>query len=98
MATKTTKRVDIPSEVEPGDAPFDTTDVTERVSSIDHPDKAAAAAAGFGTVNAVVLLPEAEQPRRETGKARTERYQATAPNGKLVTVERNVETGDSKVV
>jgi hypothetical protein len=98
MATKTTQRVDIPSEVEPGDAPFDTTDPTERVTSIDNPDKGAAAAAGFGTVNAVMPLSEVEQPRREQGKARTERYQATAPNGKLVTVERNIETGDSKVV
>lgn len=97
MATKTTQSVSVPSEVEPGDAPFDTVDPTERVSSVS-PDKAAAAKAGAQTVNAVVLLPEVEQPKVEKGKDRIERYQVTAPDGKLVTVEHNIDTGETKRV
>lgn len=95
MATKTTTSVSIPSEVEPGDAPFDTTDPSERVSSVS-PDKAAAAAAGFGTVNAVVPLPAAEVPAAPKGKDRIEKYEVTGPDGKLVTVEHNLDTGETK--
>lgn len=96
MATRTTKSVSVPSEVEPGDAPFDTTDPSERVTSIDNPDKGAAAEAGFGTVNAVLPLPEPEQPAAPSGKPRVERYQALGPDGKLVTVEHNIDTGETK--
>ncbi|MGY1773508.1 hypothetical protein [Blastococcus sp. SYSU D00813] len=95
MATRTTKSVSVPSEVEPGDAPFDTTDPSERVSSVS-PDKAAAAAAGHGTVNAVVPLPEPEQPKTEARKARVEKYDVLGPDGKYVSVEHNLETGETK--
>lgn len=96
--TVTTDAVDVPSEVQAGDAPFDTTDPTERVSSIDHPDKGAAAKAGFGTVNAVVLLAEPETPETPARKDRTEKYQVTGPDGKLVTVEHNIDTGETRRV
>ncbi len=97
--TTTTTTVDVPSEVQAGDAPFDTTDPTERVSSVDHPDKAAAAAAGFGTVNAVVLLPESETlDAGPSAKERVEKYDVLGPDGKKVTVEHNIDTGATKLV
>lgn len=95
--TTTTESVSVPSEVEPGDAPFDTTDPTERVSSVS-PDEAAAAAAGHGTVNAVVPMPEPERPKTETRKARVEKYDVLGPDGKYVTVEHNLDTGETKRV
>ena len=96
--TTTTESVTVPSEVKPGDAPFDTTDPNERVTSIDNPDKGAAAAAGFGTVNAVLPLTEAEVPAVDKPKDRVERYQVSGPDGKLVTVEHNLDTGQTKTV
>jgi len=97
--TVTTDAVNVPSEIQPGDAPYDTTDPTERVSSVDHPDKAAAAAAGYGTVNAVVLLPEADVlDAGPTGKERVEKYDVIGPNGKKVTVEHNIDSGATKLV
>lgn len=93
--TVTTEAVDVPSEVQAGDAPFDTTDPNERVTSIDTPDKGAAARAGFGTVNAVLPLPEAEKPAAPAQKDRVEKYQVTGPDGKLVTVEHNIDTGET---
>lgn len=97
MTTKTTKSVSVPSEVEAGDAPFDTTDPSERVSSVS-PDKAAAAAAGFGTVNAVVPLPKADEAAAEQRKDRVEKYDVLGPNGKFVSVEHNIDTGATKRV
>lgn len=97
MATRTDKRVDRASTVEPGDAPADTTDPSERVTSVT-PDKAAAAAAGHQTVNAVVPLriPDTVGGGEE-GKPRTETYDAVRPDGVKVSVTRNVETGETKV-
>ncbi len=86
--------IDRPSVVEPGDAPYDTTDPTERATSVE-PDKAAAARAGFGTVNAVIPLPEPERPKVERGEDRIEKYEATGPDGKLVTVTHNLDTGET---
>jgi hypothetical protein len=96
MATRTDKHIDRPSTVEAGDAPADTTDPHERVSSVQA-DKAAAAAAGYLTVNAVVPLPKQETPSTDRGNDRTETYQATRPDGTTVTVTHNVDTGESKV-
>ena len=93
--TVTTESVSVPSEVQPGDTPFDTTDPTERVTSIDNPDKGAAAAAGFGTVNAVLPLPEPERPKQQQGQARTEKYDVLGPDGKYVSVSHNIETGET---
>jgi len=85
-----------PQITQPGDAPADTTDPTERASSAE-PDKGAAAAAGFGTVNAVVPLPQPEPPADDDAdEGRTESYEAVGPDGKRVKVTRNIETGESK--
>ncbi len=94
MATRTDKHIDKPSTVEPGDAPADTTDPTERVTSVS-PDKAAAAAAGHQTVNAVVPLPPIEAPEADKAKPRTETYNAVRPDGTRVKVSRNLETGET---
>lgn len=94
---KTTLDSDVtkPSVTQPGDGPADTTDPTERASSI--PVRPGPEALKVGTVNAVVPLEAtAANPRRE-GKDRVETYEATAPDGSTVTVTRNVETGESKV-
>lgn len=96
MATKTDKHIDRPSTVEPGDAPADTTDPSERVSSVS-PDKAAAAAAGHQTVNAVVPLPKRETTSSSSRKDRIETYEATRPDGTTVKVTHNIDTGESKV-
>lgn len=97
MATKTDKNVTKPSTVEPGDAPADTTDPDERVSSVaPQPGEEAIRA---GTVNAV--LPNDGLPKRAarkaTSKDRTETFEATRPDGSKVTVTRNLETGESTV-
>ncbi len=88
--------VDKPSIVEPGDGPADTTDPTERAISVE-PDKAAAALAGYQTVNAVVPFQEPEREAEPEKEHRTETYKVPGPNGKLVTVTRDLETGESEV-
>lgn len=93
--TRLDEHLDAPSTTAPGDGPADTTDPNERASSAT-PDKGAAAKAGHGTVNAVVPLPQRKKAER-TGKDRTETYPATRPDGTEVTVERNIETGESSV-
>ncbi|MGV4890408.1 hypothetical protein ACSR0Z_28090 [Streptomyces viridosporus] len=93
--TRLDEDVDKPSTTAPGDGPADTTDVEERATSAT-PDKAAAAKAGHGTVNAVVPLPKRAATKRQ-GKDRTETYTAVRPDGSEVTVERNIETGESSV-
>lgn len=88
------EHVDRPSVVEPGDAPFDTTDPSERATSVE-PDKAAAARAGYGTVNAVVPLPQSEREDEPQGEHRIEKYKVNGPDGKLVTVTHNLDTGET---
>lgn len=82
-----------------GHAPADTLDPTERASSAT-PDKAAAAQAGFGSVNAVTVLPEPEKAREASADSqdRIETYEVPGPDGKLVKVEHNLETGETKRV
>ena len=96
MATTLDSHLDKPSVTEPGDGPADTTDPTERASSAS-PDKGAAATAGFGTVNAVVKLPDRKR-REPTDKPqdRTESYEVEGPDGEPVTLTRNIETGETK--
>lgn len=93
--TRLDEHLDRPSTTAPGDGPADTTDPGERATSAT-PDKGAAARAGHGTVNAVLPLPKRKAAARE-GKDRTERYLALKPDGTEVTVERNIETGESSV-
>ena len=84
-----------PSVTAPGDGPADTTDPTERASSVTpNPGEEALV---VGAVNAVVPLPKVEEPE-EDKDPRIERYEAVKPDGSTVTVERNVETGESKTV
>lgn len=96
--TRLDEHLDAPSTTAPGDGPADTTDPDERASSAT-PDKGASAAAGHGTVNAVVPVPKKTVTKRAGGgKERTETYPAVRPDGKEVTVTRNIETGESTVV
>lgn len=92
--TRLDSHLDAPSTTAPGDGPADTTDPDERASSAS-PDKGAAALAGYGTVNAVVPLPKRTPAKRAAGKDRTESYTAVKADGTEVTVERNIETGES---
>lgn len=86
-----------PSTVEAGDPPFaDTTDPNERATSVS-PDKAAAALAGFGTVNAVVPLPQVERDEQDKADERVEKYRTAGPDGKLVSVTHNIDTGETSV-
>lgn len=94
--TRLDEHLDKPSTTAPGDGPADTTDPDERATSAT-PDKGAAAQAGHGTVNAVVPLPKRKTAAARQGKDRTETYTALRPDGAEVTVERNIETGESSV-
>lgn len=93
---KTTLDSDVtkPSTTQPGDGPADTTDPSERASSAT--PRPGDEARKVGTVNAVVPLPE--QPKAQaSGKARTETYKATRPDGTEVTVTHNLDTGETSV-
>lgn len=98
MATspKTTKFDDeslsAPQSTSPGDAPADTFDRLERVSS-GAPNKAAAAAAGHQTVNAVVEV--APIVEAVPSGVRTEVFTAISPAGASVTRVHNYDTGTS---
>lgn len=94
--TRLDEKLDAPSTTAPGDGPADTTDPDERASSAT-PDKGAAAVAGHGTVNAVVPVSKRAAAKRSAAKDRTETYTARRPDGSEVTVERNIETGESSV-
>lgn len=93
---KTTLDSDVtkPSVTAPGDGPADTTDPTERASTVT--PQPGEEALKVGTVNGVVPLPKVEADA-DTSDHRTEEYEATAPDGSKVTVTRDIETGESKV-
>jgi len=93
--TKLDSSIEKPSTTAPGDGPADTTDPTETASSVTpRPD---ATALAVGTVNAVVPTTK-PAAKASKAKARTERYKSTKPDGTEVTVERNIDTGESKIV
>lgn len=86
-----------PSTTAPGDGPADTTDPSERATTVGG-DKKAAAEAGHLTVNAAAPLPKVEAPAGVDKKdQRVEKYEATAPDGKTVTVTHNIDTGETSV-
>lgn len=85
-----TESLSAPQSTSPGDAPADTYDPKERVSSA-RPDKAAAAAAGHQTVNAVVEV--APVPTVTPSGNRTELLSATSPAGSTVSLVHNYDTG-----
>ena len=95
--TRLDEDVKSPSTTAPGDGPADTTDPTERATSVS-PDKAAAAKSGAQTVNAVLPVEEPAAPKGKRSKDRTEKYTRRAPNGEMVTVEHNIDTGETRVV
>lgn len=88
-----------PSVTVPGDGPADTTDPTETAHSVTPAPGAEAIAAG--TVNAVVpgkpVAPAAAPTSGGKSKARVEKYNATKPNGDVVTVTHNLDTGETSV-
>lgn len=86
--------LDGPQSTSAGDAPADTHDPKERVSS-GRPNKAAAAAAGNQTVNAVEHVSDITAPA--AGAPRTETYTAYGPDGETVTVTRDIVTGETTV-
>lgn len=83
-----------PQPTAPGDAPADTYDPKERASSA-RPDKAAAAAAGHQTVNAVVKV--GNVPDNTPTGTRTETYERVSPTGATVYVTHNYDTGVTSV-
>ena len=80
----------IPQTTAAGDAPADTYDPLERVSSANI-DKAVAAAAGYLTVNAVE--PVASIPATTLSGNRTEVVSTYGPTGSAVTMVHNYDTG-----
>jgi hypothetical protein len=103
--TRTDDNVNKPSTVFPGEAPADTLDPNERVSTVPHqPDEEALR---VGTVNAVLVNPalptaaEVARNRRRGGNERredrVETYEATRPNGEKVTVTHNLDTGETSI-
>ena len=84
-----------PSSVVPGDAPADTTDPDEIATSV--PPNPGEEAIASGTVNAVKKTGTRPGKPKPKGKPRIEKYTATRPDGQLVDVERNIETGESTV-
>lgn len=95
--TKTTLDTSVvkPSTTAPGDGPADTTDPTEIAQSV--PAAPGAEALAVGTVNAVKPVKKAAA-KKSDAETRTERYKATKPDGTEVTVERDINTGGTKIV
>ena len=83
---------DVPQTTDAGDAPADTYDPNERVSSAQT-DKAAAAAAGHLTVNAVEPV-ESYTPATPSG-SRTETITVYDADNKPVEVTYNYDTGET---
>lgn len=84
-----------PSVTAPGDGPADTTDPNERAQSA--PVNPSAEAQAAGTVNAVKPAPKPKTATRSAAKERVEKFKATKPNGDVVTVVRNIDTGVSTI-
>lgn len=87
---------DRPQTTSPGDAPADTYDATERVSSAPI-DKAAAAAAGHLTANAVEPVEGVPAPAVPEGGGRTETVTVYDAANRPVEVTHNYDTGVSTV-
>lgn len=83
-----------PSTTAPGDGPADTTDPTERASSVT--PQPGPEALKVGTVNAVQPIPQ-ESVERDSKSDRVEKYKATRPDGSEVTVTHNLDTGETQV-
>lgn len=99
-ATPTETRLDDnvsePSTVAPGDAPADATDPTELASTVT--PTPSAEALRQGTVNGVLPIKADAKTERDESGDRFEEYDATKPDGSVVRIRRNIETGASSVV
>jgi hypothetical protein len=104
--TRTDDNVTQPSTVAPGDAPADTLDPTERVSTVPH--RPGLEALAVGTVNAVLVnpaLPTEDEVAHNlrasrsgataTAQERVEEYDARRPDGSTVRVRHNLDTGET---
>jgi hypothetical protein len=108
--TRLDDHTDAPSVTAPGDGPADTTDPTERATTVGG-DKAAAARAGHLTVNAAIPMPTTDRGQLKgvaisfsgdgdgdgDREERVETYPATRPNGETVTVRHNLDTGVTEI-
>ncbi|MET0521482.1 MAG: hypothetical protein ABW156_05825 [Jiangellaceae bacterium] len=110
--TRLDDHTDAPSITAPGDGPADTTDPTERATTVGG-DKAAAARAGHLTVNAAIPLQTTDKgqlkgvaisypgDQGENGTDgdgnRVETYPVTRPDGSTVTVRHNLDTGVTEI-
>jgi hypothetical protein len=96
-ATTLDSDVTKPSVTAPGDGPADTTDPTEIASTvIPQPGPEAFA---VGTVNAVVKTGEIPEVAQVDEKDhRVEEYDATKPDGSVVRVRHNIDTGETSIV
>ncbi|WP_155290400.1 hypothetical protein [Rhodococcoides fascians] len=83
-----------PSVTAPGDGPADTTDPKERAQSA--PPNPGPEAFAAGTVNAVIPLQTVAKP--EGPPPRFEEFTAPRPDGAIVKVRRNIESGESIVI
>lgn len=92
--TRLDKDTTKPSTTAPGDGPADTTDPSERASTVT--PQPGEEAVKVGTVNAVQPV-EQDAPKRDSSKDRIEKYKATKPDGTEVTVTHNLETGETSV-
>lgn len=93
--TKLDKDTTKPSTTAPGDGPADTTDPSERASSVT--PQPGEEALKVGTVNAVQPVPADEPEKRDGKNDRTETYKAVKPDGTEVTVKHNIDTGETSV-
>ena len=93
--TRLSNDVTAPQPTSPGDAPADTFDAKERATSV-RPDKAAAAAAGHHTVNAVVPGDPIEDAA-PVSQGRTETYTVYDNDTNPVQVTRDLDTGETTV-
>lgn len=100
--------VETPSTVVPGDAPADTTDPEERAVSV--PVQPTAETLLAGTVNAVLPVPEGAvispgpsdyqiiDGASSASASRVEEYKAARPDGTVVTVRHDLDTGNTEIV
>lgn len=95
-ATTLDSDVTKPSVTAPGDGAADTTDPTEIAVSV--PPQPGDEALAVGTVNAVKPVAATPAPAVNKGKERTETYEAVKPDGSVVKVRRNIDTGESSLV
>lgn len=84
-----------PSVTEPGDGPADTTDPTEVAHSVT--PQPGPEALATGTVNAVTKGTRPSS-KKKTTKDRVEEYEQVAPNGDVVKIKRNIDTGETEIV